>query len=54
MPKYPETIYVQKEKDTDGSSYLLADANAENRDDGEVAVYQFVETKKKKTSFLLN
>lgn len=53
MSKYPKTIYVQKEKDSDGSTYLLADEELENRDDGEIAIYQLVETKKKITSFEL-
>ena len=53
MPKYPETIYVQMEKDSDGSIFLLADADAENRDDGELAIYKLVETKQKRTSYII-
>ena len=53
MSKYPKTIYVQTEKDSDGSTFLLADADAENRDDGEVAIYKLVETKKKKTNYII-
>lgn len=50
MGKYPKTIYVQKEKDTDNSTYLLAWDKVDDANDGEVAVYEFVENKKKITT----
>lgn len=47
--KYPNTMYVVKEDDGEGY-YFLADDDPDSFEDGEVAIYQLVDVKQKKTT----
>ena len=47
--KYPKEIYVQIEEEGNGDTYLSAHFDAENADDGKVAVYVLKEVKTKST-----
>lgn len=53
MTKYPKEIYVQKEKDGD-SSYLLANENVDDSNDGEVAIYELKKVVKKSTKTVIS
>lgn len=50
--KYPKIIYVQKEIDNQ-EEFLLANKDLADMDDGEVAIYEFKKTQKKKTDVSL-
>lgn len=48
MKKFPKTIFISKEKESNGSEYLLAWDNVEDANDGDVAIYELKEVKIKK------
>lgn len=50
--KYPKTIYIQYEQNGD-EGYHLAHEELEDANDGEIAVYELVEIKTKKTKTYL-
>lgn len=54
MLKFPKQIYVKREEDTDGSSYLLADETPDTIEDGEkVAIYELREVQTKRVTHTL-
>ncbi len=50
--KYPKQVFVQREKDGE-DSYLLVWEKSSEVNDGEVAIYELVGTKKKSTQTVL-
>jgi len=52
--KYPKVIYVQKEQDRDDSFYLNADEKIEDREDGQVAIYELKKIVKKSTKTIIS
>jgi hypothetical protein len=54
MSKFPKTIYVQTEKETNEDEFLLAWDNPEDANDGKVAVYELRGVKSKATKTILS
>mgnify|MGYP001598803116 CR=1 FL=1 len=54
MKKFPKTIYVNKEKESDDSEYLLAWDSADDANDGLLAIYELKEIKTKSTKTILS
>ena len=50
--KFPENVYVQKDDDAT-EDYFLCWENPMEAEDGEIAVYKLVETKRKITKTIL-